>query len=288
MKHISSIKEIDHYQYFIFDIWGVVHDGESVYDGVIDAIKYLRSQDKKICFVSNAPRRKFIVANLLHKLGITSDLYDFIITSGEVAFLQLQQNQEDNFINQSNKYYYIGPEKDIDLLQELDYTIVDSAKEASFIITTGFDHDRSNINEKIPQIKECLEYNLPMICVNPDLIVVKKDGRKMNCAGIIGKQYEELGGKVEYCGKPYESIYKMTCNLFNIKQKDRVIAIGDGIETDILGASNSKIDSLLVTGGILSNVMNIKYWQDCNRDQLEAICNENKIFPNFIISNLKL
>jgi HAD superfamily hydrolase (TIGR01459 family) len=288
VKHINSIKEISDYQYFIFDIWGVIHDGESVYPESIDAIKYLRSLNKNICFVSNAPRRNFVVANLLNKFGIDETLYDFIISSGEVAFINLKDNQENGFLEYGKNYFYIGPRKDIDLLQGLDYNIVKDAKDADFILTTGFDHDKSVDNEKLSQLKECLKYDLKMICVNPDLIVVKKDGRKMNCAGLIGKQYHELGGKVEYCGKPHKLVYKMTCNLFKTKEKRNIIAVGDSLDTDIIGANNNNIDSLLITGGLLSDVFQIKYWQNCNPRDIEQLCNEQNIFPNFVISNLKI
>ncbi len=288
-QFINNINQISYrYQYFIFDIWGVIHDGESAYDGVLEVIKYLRSKNKKICFVSNAPRRKFVVAKLLEKFGIGEDLYDFVITSGEVTFLKLQENQENGFKKLGSNYLYIGPKKDEDLLHGLNYNIVQNASHADFVINTGFDNDNSSEDEKLSQIKECAKHNLMMICVNPDLKVVKKDGRSMNCAGLIAKQYQELGGKVEYYGKPYPAIYEIACNLFNTSQKSSLIAIGDGLETDILGALNNKIDSLLITGGLLSNFFKIKYWQDCDPKKLDNLCKEQNIFPNYIISNLKL
>lgn len=288
MKFINSIKEIESYDYFIFDIWGVIHDGMAAYPDAVKSVQYIRSLGKKICFVSNAPRRHFIVEQVLKKFGITEDLYDFVISSGEAVFLDLKNNQENGFTKYGQKYFYLGPDKDLDLLSQLDYIMVKDIKEASFVLTTGFDHDEQQIAEKIDILQQALDLKLPMICANPDLKVVRQNGHEMNCAGLIGETYEEMGGKVDYYGKPHLSIYKITCNLFKSDEKSKIIAIGDGLDTDIKGANIHNIDSLLVTGGLLSNILEIKFWQDCDQQQLKNICSENKTFPDFVISNLKL
>ena len=96
----NNLTEIaDAYQYFIFDIWGVIHDGSETYPGVVQTITTLRSQNKKICFLSNAPRRATKAAQVLEKFGITPNLYDFILTSGEAAYLDLEENQKNNYGN---------------------------------------------------------------------------------------------------------------------------------------------------------------------------------------------
>ncbi len=288
MKFIKSVQDLLDYDYFVFDVWGVVHDGSNAYPGAIEAISFLRKHGKKICFLSNAPRRADKIAIVLQKFGVTPDLYDFIMSSGEATFLDLKKNQDEGFKNFGKKYIYIGPQKDIDLLNELDYEQVDSASEASFAINTGFDHDSSIIAEKMPQAIEAKKYNLPMICVNPDMIVVKQDGREMICAGALAMEYKKIGGNVIYYGKPYISVYETVCQTFNISKSAKIIAIGDGLETDIQGAKDFEIDSVLVTGGILSNSLNISYHQEADRSDLEKILNKYKLFPQFIISNLKL
>ena len=99
MQFHKGIKEISaHYQYFIFDLWGVIHDGTQAYDGVLEALLFLKKEGKKICFLSNAPRRSHKVAEILKKFSITEDLYEFILTSGEATFLDFKKNQENNFL----------------------------------------------------------------------------------------------------------------------------------------------------------------------------------------------
>lgn len=284
MKYINNLEEISpQYQYYIFDVWGVVHDGQNAYEGALRAIKKLRHENKKICFLSNAPRRSFKIAKVLEKFGITSDLYDFIMSSGEATFQYLKKNQENNYQNYQKKYFYIGPPKDIDLLDDLEYELTNDASEADFAITTGFDNDNSTIDEKLPQIKAALANNLELICVNPDMIVVRQNGQEMLCAGVIGKKYLDLGGKVKYFGKPYDEVYKVTCELFdeNIDKK-QILAIGDGLETDIKGANAFNIDSLLLTGGILSNKINNNNHQDQLLVDLKKYCDIYLAQPNYV------
>lgn len=289
MKYISGIKEIAAtYNYFIFDVWGVLHDGSKAYPNVIETLKFLKDSGKKVCFLSNAPRRASKVEVVLNRLGITKDFYDFILTSGEAAFLDLQKNQAENFAKFSNKYYYIGPEKDLDLLDGLAYQKAENASQASFIVNTGFDGEDSTMAEKMPQILEAKKYNLPMICVNPDLIVVNQAGKEMICAGALAREYEKMSGEVLYYGKPFSAVYKMTMEKLGNPQKNEVIAIGDGMETDIAGAKEFAIDSILVTGGILANQLAIKFHQDPNMEKLTGICQKYQIFPQFVISNLKI
>ncbi len=289
MQFISSIKEISNsYDYFIFDVWGVIHDGSKAYEGAIEAISFLRQQGKKICFLSNAPRRASKVEQMLKNFGITSNLYDFVLSSGEATFLDLKKNQENDFKDFGKNYFYIGPEKDIDLLDNLAYQKVDSASQANFALTTGFNDETSTLEEKLPQALEAKKYNLPMICVNPDMIVVKQNGTSMICAGTLAHHYQKIGGQVIYYGKPFLSVYKMVCEIFNHPENEKLLMVGDGIETDIKGANDFAIDSLLVTGGILSSQLKINYQQNADESKLEEIFYQHQTFPKFIISNLKI
>lgn len=281
---ISTLKKIsNNYSHFILDVWGVVHDGSAAYPGAIEAISFLRKEGKKICFLSNAPRRASKVAKMLEKFGVTPDLYDFVLSSGEATFLDLERNQKNGFQNFGKNYFYIGPQKDIDLLDELNYVRVDEAAQAQFAISTGFDNDSSTLAEKLPQAIEAKKNNLPMICVNPDMIVVRQSGQKMICAGTLAREYEKIGGEVFYYGKPFSAVYEMVCEIFGNPEKTKILAVGDGLETDIKGANDFGIDSLLVTGGILASHFDTKLGQAENTLRLEKICAAHGTFPQFAI-----
>lgn len=290
MYQLSGIREIvDKYTHFVFDVWGVVHDGSQTYPEVIDVISFLHKAGKKICFLSNAPRRASKVSDVLNKFGVDSASYDFVLTSGEAAFLDLEKNQREGFRDFGKNYLYIGPQKDVDLLDGLNYKMVEEASGADFAIVTGFDHDASTLEEKLPQAMAAKESNLPMICVNPDMIVVKKTGQEMICAGALAKEYERMGGLVTYYGKPFPKVYESVIkNFVEEVDKTKILAIGDGLETDIKGANAAGIDSILVTGGILTRKLNIEYWQDADLNHVKNICDSMQSFPKFVISHLKL
>ncbi len=288
--HISSgLSNIaENYEYFIFDIWGVIHDGNQLYPTVLETLKYLKSKNKKICFLSNAPRRSARAEVVLNKFGIDKSYYDFILTSGESAFDDLKENQNNNFQRFGRNYLYIGPNKDMDLLDGLGYKMVLNPSQADFAITTGFDHDNSTLQEKLPLAIQANNYKLIMLCINPDLIVVKQNGQEMICAGLLGLEYEKMGGVVNYYGKPFKIVYDMVFEKYNNPPKSMFLAIGDSLETDIKGANDYGIDSLLLTGGILSNELGVKFWQDPAIENLNKLCNKYNIYPKHIISNLKL
>lgn len=261
---ISDIAK--NYDGFILDLWGVIHDGQNLYPGVMETIQNLKNMGKEVVFLSNAPRRSHKVKQVLKNFGITEDYYIEAISSGEVTY-QIIKKQK------SNNYYYIGPKKDQDLLNGLDLTEVTDATKADFAVTTGFDYDDSTLEEKISQINECLKAGLKLYCANPDLIVVRQNGTKMLCAGVIGEYYEKAGGQVEYIGKPHIDVYDYALKYF--KPKAKILAVGDGPETDIKGANNMNIDSVLVLGGILK----------AETRPLPDILQEKQAKPNYVIDN---
>lgn len=266
------------YDSFIVDLWGVIHDGHALYPGVMETLQNLKAMNKKVVFLSNAPRRAARVKAVLKKLGVTEDLYLGAASSGEVGY---------NIISRLGvkKYFYIGPKKDQDIMDGSGL-VETGAKEADICVATGFDEDNSTLDEKLPQIKEALAAKLKMYCVNPDLIVVRQDGTRMLCAGIIGNFYKEQGGAVEFIGKPYHQVYRHTLNILGLPETDlsspvcyagegKVLAIGDGVETDIKGANLAGIDSALVLGGILK----------VEKRPLDEVLAEAKAKPTYILEN---
>ncbi|PIR33126.1 MAG: TIGR01459 family HAD-type hydrolase [Alphaproteobacteria bacterium CG11_big_fil_rev_8_21_14_0_20_44_7] len=249
MKTLSKVSEfIDKYDALILDIWGVIHDGQATYPGVVECLQELRAADKKIIFLSNAPRRAEIVAQVLGKFGITQDLYDTAISSGEVTYKIIARDEK-----AGSKYLYIGPEKDRALLDGLDVEEVSEAANADFALVTGFDEDDSTLQEKLPQIEAALANNLKLYCANPDLLVVRQDGTEMLCAGVIGEYYAEKGGDVRFIGKPHGDVYEAAFEILHLTPRERIAAVGDNLDTDILGANRVGIDSYLCLGGVLKN-----------------------------------
>ena len=270
METISGLRLIaSRYDAFILDLWGVIHDGTQLYPGVHETLVQLRAQRKKILMLSNAPRRAAKVELVLNKLGIEQELYDGILSSGEAGWQWLKA--EDTPLG--SRYYYIGPDKDADVMDGLGYTRVRELQAAAFLLNVGFGSDEPISDEHTPELREALSLRLPMLCLNPDLEVVKISGERFACAGVMAHQYADMGGKVVWFGKPYKAVYEQSQLLLGV-DKARLVAIGDSLETDIPGAMRFGIDSVLVSGGIL---------KDNTLQEIESLCDEAKLSPTYII-----
>lgn len=251
MEFYPSLASIaSKYDGFILDLWGVIHDGTHLYPGALNCLESLYRQEKKVVFLSNAPRRAWRVEERLLELGIPREYFLTVLTSGEAAFRFLQAPDAS-----PTRYYYMGPEKDAGLLDGLHYVRTTDAAEAEFILNVDVEYHGQQISELEPQLLEARRHNLPMVCVNPDIEVVKQDGTHIWCAGAIALQYANMGGEVSYFGKPFAAVYEAAFTLLDKIQKPRILAVGDNLDTDILGANEAGIDCALVTGGILAREM---------------------------------
>ncbi len=244
------MQNIKKYKALLIDLWGVIHDGSRLYLGVLQKLQQIRQDNTKICFVSNAPRRSAKARDVLSNLGITDDLFDAIITSGECFY-----QRASSITSQKGKnIFYIGPQKDLDILTGLDYNFVKNPADASFGIITGFSEGMDET--KIDAILHlCKDVKLELFCLNPDMIVVRQDGSSELCAGVIGQNYANMGGQIKYFGKPHSEIYEHAFKLLELRSSDKseVLAIGDSMSTDIAGANAFGIDSCFCECGIHSH-----------------------------------
>lgn len=293
IKQLPNLNAItNNYDVFFIDLWGVIHDGIATYNGVHEALAALKSDEKTIIFISNAPRRSFKATEGLQRLGIEKNLYDGIITSGEVVFEWLNKQEKEGATKtflplvastSPLNFIIIGPERDAGLLDNTSYIKVDNIQNADFMIVTGFDNDDSTLDEKQHYLDEAIKLNLPLICANPDMVVVRKTGKEALCAGVIAKKYEEMGGRVLSFGKPYTPIYERAFEMANHPDKTRIAAIGDSLITDIKGANDFGIDSYLIPGGILGAELGIKHGELPDADKLQRLCNEYAIIPTGVL-----
>jgi HAD superfamily hydrolase (TIGR01459 family) len=273
MQHLTGLASIaDRYDAILLDLWGVVHDGTQLYAGARGTMEKLRGEGKKIIMVSNAPRRSSKAAAVLSQLGIEPALYDHVITSGELGYQFLQSGK----CEWGKRYFYIGPSKDADVLDGLDYQRQDDIKTSDFLLNVGFGSEEESTGDWQMLLRSAKAMNLPMLCLNPDLEVVKITGERFACAGVLAADYQRLGGTVQYFGKPYREVYQYCMRLFAPLPRERVLAIGDGIATDIAGAVNFGIHAMLITGGIFKK----------DEANIEALCERLGARPRYVMPRL--
>ena len=228
------------------DAWGVIHNGVELFPGAAEAMTRFREARGPIIILTNAPRPSSIIPAQLDRLGLPRDAYDAIVTSGDATRAEIERRLP-------APAFRIGPAKDDPLFEGLDIDFV-SLEEAKFIICTGLENDQ---REEPEQYRDLLAAaaarDLPMICANPD-IIVNWGGRMIWCAGALAEIYAGLGGGVVYGGKPHAPIYRIAMTAIEKAcgkpvAKSRVLAVGDGIKTDIAGANGEGVDALFVAGG---------------------------------------
>ena len=247
---IGGLRELaPYYDGFILDLWGVIHDGVAPMPGAVDCLRSLMESDKRIILLSNAPRRADDVVRRITRIGVPAGLYHHVMSSGEEAWQHLRRRDDPFYAALGRRCLHIGSERDIEIRHGLDLEFVDTAEEAEFVLNTGPAGWDDRLEDYEPILQLALDRNLPMICANPDIVVMHGNQLAL-CAGALAKWYEESGGRVRWHGKPFRSVYDTCVELLGIDDCSRILAVGDSVRTDIAGAAGAGIDSLLIAGGI--------------------------------------
>ncbi len=232
------------YDGFIFDIWGVVHDGRRCFGDAADCLTRLRDAGRPYVFLSNMPRRASAVAAALTRLGLPAALAGSALTSGEVVRHALTGDLEGVRVP-GRRYLFQGPERTRDIITGLDLEEAGSTKDADFVLVTGIGDDETPEDYRA-LLDGAMERGLPLLCANPDLRV-GHGKRLVACAGLLARAYEEMGGTVLWLGKPHPAPFRLARHMLGV---DRVVMIGDSLRTDIAGAQAAGLDTLLITEGI--------------------------------------
>lgn len=250
MDHLDGLHDIaGDYDGFVVDLWGVVHNGVHLLPGVTACLRALRDGGKRVVFLSNAPRRAAIAADGLRRMGIEDALYDGVVTSGEVTRTLLLERTHPFVAPLGDRVFHLGPPKDANVLEGAGLVTVPLG-DADFVLNTGPDDDNPGaVDTWRPLLDAARARDLPMICANPDLEVVRGTTRVI-CAGLLARIYrDELGGRVLMVGKPEPVVYPAAFSLLDVAPA-RTLALGDALATDIAGAAAVGIDAVWVLGGI--------------------------------------
>jgi HAD superfamily hydrolase (TIGR01459 family) len=242
---ISGLSEIAaDYDALICDVWGVIHDGHKAHPAAVEALTRFRSHHGPVVLLTNAPRLPFEVAAQCAQYGVPPGCYDAIVSSGGAA--------RDELIRRIGKgaplpLYYIGPDKDLAVLEGLAVRRVEIGAAALAFCTGLVDDLTETVEDYADRLAAMKQGGLTMICANPDLVVHRGE-TLCYCAGALAKEYERLGGTAIYYGKPDLPIYDAARAALGGAKKPLVV--GDGIFTDILGANRAGIDALFIADGV--------------------------------------
>ncbi|QND54129.1 TIGR01459 family HAD-type hydrolase [Phyllobacterium sp. 628] len=247
MLHLQRLDALkDHYDVLLCDVWGVLHNGVDSFASASKALQRARESGQTVVLITNAPRPFAGVAQQIEMLGVPNSAYDRIVTSGDVTRELIR--------NAPRRLFHLGPERDETLYEGLDVELVEE-READVVVCTGFfDDDSEGPEDYADMLTRFRSRDLPFICANPDIVVERGD-RLVWCAGALARDYGQLGGRTLIAGKPHRPIYEAAiaaAEAVRGKPVDltRVLAIGDGMLTDVKGADLFGIDVLYISGGI--------------------------------------
>lgn len=276
------------------DLWGCLHDGVKPFPSAVAALQAYRKQGGLVVLLTNAPRPNPSVINQLDSLGVPRDAWDLVVTSGDAAQYAMLSGAV------GTRVHHIGAPKDLPFFTDfaddlLEYAKIQppitrvAMKDATGIVCTGLVDDMS---ETPDDYRAALllgkTLGLPMLCANPD-IIVDMGHKRIFCAGALAQAYESMGGTALYFGKPHPPIYDLArrrLGAIGNGSDPQILAIGDGIATDIQGGMAEGIDTLFVTGGIAADQFGDDF-DNPDRDLLDDWLGVQQLSATFAIGRLR-
>ncbi|HEX3424237.1 MAG TPA: TIGR01459 family HAD-type hydrolase [Sphingomicrobium sp.] len=228
------------YQLILCDVWGVVHNGVELYRGAAHRLLQWRSEGRCVILLTNAPRTAEAVELQLARLGLPRDAYDFAVTSGEAGIEALTRI--------GRLVGFIGTAGDREVLEGRGVKIARN-DHFSALACTGIREGEPDPEDYHSELEQLAGRGVLMHCLNPDRVVMRGSVAEA-CAGSLADIYETLGGQVIWYGKPFPAIYEHALQVAGNPPKHEVLAVGDGLQTDILGAARMGFDAIFVAGGI--------------------------------------
>lgn len=252
---IAALAEISQpYDAVLCDLWGCLHNGVAPFPAAVAALRQFRAGGGKVVLVTNAPRPSRYVIAGLDRMGVPREAWDAVVSSGDAA-------QDAMFAGAvGRRVWHLGPAKDEGFFADIPpewadappIERVDLARAEGIVCTGPFDELTEVPEDYRARLLAAKTRGLPMLCANPDLVVDMGSAR-IYCAGALAALYEQMGGRALYFGKPHPPIYDLAMRRLAAlggAGEGRVLAIGDGIGTDVAGAAGEGIDVLFITGGL--------------------------------------
>lgn len=276
---IHALTEVaDNYDLIMFDLWGVLIEGTTLYPNVGDAVNKLM-KNKEVLFVSNAPRTRSSQGDRLRNFGIHCR-DEQVFTSGQMSRDLIDKGGDNPLI------YHLSFGNEPNTIGD-GYLLTADIKKAGLLLLTAQLDEGQDLDMFKTLFEEAIEAGVRCICANPDKIIPNK-GRLRYCPGYFADLYEKMGGKVTIIGKPGKDIFLEAIS--SIKHKpslDRILMIGDTLDMDILGAKNAGIRSgLVLTGNSAPAIAGCRTEAEILRSMHE-FCEKHQIVPDILVDITK-
>jgi HAD superfamily hydrolase (TIGR01459 family) len=224
-------------------------------------------------------------------MGINPALFDDVMTSGLECHTMLRERVHPFHGTLGLNLFHIGPERDRTVFDTLPYVCVESIAAADFLLITGTDGWEETADAYHDRLQAALDCGLPALCANADKTVFIGNSQVI-CAGAIAEVYRTMiratnGGaneaeKLYIHGKPDAGLFKAAHDLANARRgaftpKSRLLMLGDSLATDIKGANNYGIDSVLAFSGV---------HKDTSRSDIGVLFDSYQAIPSYVMEQI--
>ncbi len=236
---------------WLLDQWGVIHDGRSLFTEAVEALGRLRGRGARLVLLSNSGRRARHSERHLRGMGFDPELVDGIVTSGEVAWKLLKERDEPPFRDLGRRCFLITRFGDTEVVEGLDLELVDDPAEADFLFLSGVDSPVKPIEDYLPLLERAARRRPPppALCSNPDRMAPEGEGFVFS-PGTLAEIYARTGARVIYTGKPHRWIYREALARLADIPREKIVAVGDSFEHDVVGAVRQGLAAVFVTQGL--------------------------------------
>lgn len=229
------------YDGFLLDLWGVVMDGVHAFPGALAWLSRRRAEGKPVWFLSNASRTTEATAQLLANLGITANLYAGLTTSGQLTMDALTDPLSPFA---AGLIHIVGEIPELNGWPDaVTARFTAQIEQAALIVATG-SFPPAELASRLAPLLDALDK--PLLCANPDRELVF-GGQPLFGAGLLAQRFAEAGGAVHWFGKPDPAVFVHGQTRLWEWGARRVLFIGDSMVTDVPGARQAGLDTLLLT-----------------------------------------
>jgi HAD superfamily hydrolase (TIGR01459 family) len=286
---IQSLADLtDRYDVLLCDLWGCVHNGREVYPEAVPALRAFREAGKTVVLLTNSPRDREGVAKQVATFGLPDDCWDTIASSGDAARAAMFMGAVGTKVHVMGEQPgdgFFRPMEILDSPVPIQKVAIDAAEG---IVCLGPDDPQSDPESWRADLLYAKQKDMKLLCANPDIVVDRGEEREW-CAGAVARLYTEMGGESLYFGKPHPPIYDLArrrlASIDRSAPEARMLAVGDGIQTDIKGALGEDIDSLFITGGLAR--VETGTVTDPDPDKLAAYIEAEMVTPTYAIGALR-
>jgi HAD superfamily hydrolase (TIGR01450 family) len=222
------------------DLDGVVYEGGKAIEHAVPALERVSELGLKLAFVTNNSSRKpATIADQLAGYGLKVS-EDQVVSSGQTGVELLS-----TLIPAGSKVLVVGGEGLRTYTQAAGFTLVEDSTENPAAVIQGFSPDVGW--KQLSEAAFSIQNDAKWVATNQDWTIPQERGIAPGNGTLVSAVHTAVGQLPLVAGKPEVAIFNTAIRRTSAQ---RPLFVGDRIDTDILGANRSGIDSLLVLTGI--------------------------------------